>query len=62
MLKSGMATEIKRINYVKSYSLVENKVSKLDEKILWVFYEVEKKDKLLSFIKKNNLRVLQDVI
>jgi len=51
LLKSQSATEVKKWNYVSSYSLVDNKVIKQQEKIVAVFFEEWNKKKVLWLIK-----------
>lgn len=52
LLKSGMAQEVVRINYVKSYTLVEGKIQKKEEKILQIYYKDDQEEKIKNFIKK----------
>jgi hypothetical protein len=52
LLKSGMAQEVLRINYVKSYTLVGGKIQKQEEKILQIFSDPEQEEKIKNFIKK----------
>lgn len=47
-LKSWVAGEIKRFNYVQSYSFRENNIEKIEEKILLIHAKEE--DKLLNFL------------
>jgi len=54
LLKSRLATEIKRFNYVKSYKIVDKKIVKFEEKILLILFDKEKKDKLVTMIKKQH--------
>jgi hypothetical protein len=51
LLKSGTATEIKKINYISSFQLVDKKIIKTQEKLLAITVEESKKQKLLSLIK-----------
>lgn len=37
LLKSGVATEIKRLNYVQSYTLNDKSIKKQEEKLLLIF-------------------------
>ena len=37
LLKSGIASEVKRLNYVQSYTLVDKTIKKQEEKILIIF-------------------------
>lgn len=52
LLKSGMAQEVIRINYVKAYSLIEGKIQKQEEKILQIHHEPHQEEKIKNFIKK----------
>lgn len=51
ILKSWMAEKIKKINYVQSYSLENQKTTKTEEKILLIYTQDE--NKLLDFLSKN---------
>lgn len=51
ILKSWMADNVKKINYVQNYILQEKGVNKVEEKILLI--HSEKQDDLLSFLSKN---------
>ena len=52
LLKSGNATNIKKLNYVHDFSLdVEWKVKKIETKLVMIEYNDEKK--LLLFLEKN---------
>lgn len=51
ILKSWMADNVKKINYVQNYVLQENWVDKIEEKILLI--HSEKQDDLLNFLSKN---------
>jgi hypothetical protein len=53
LLKSGLAQEVRRINYVKSYKLVDGKISKIEEKILQIEHKKEDSEKLQKFLEKN---------
>lgn len=48
ILKSWVADEIKRFNYVQSYSFKEKNIEKVEEKILLIHTKEE--DKLLNFL------------
>jgi len=50
ILKSNLATEVKKMNYIQSFSLIENKIKKSEQKILRI--KTSEKDKLLSFLSK----------
>ena len=51
ILKSGIANNIQKINYVQSFLLKEKKVEKQESKILLI--ETEDEEKMLAFISKN---------
>ena len=51
LLKSQLATEIKRMNYLQSYTLIDNKIQKTEEKLL--FIQTTQPDKVLAFLSKN---------
>ena len=50
ILKSWVADEIKRFNYVQNYSFKENSLEKTEEKIL--LFNTKEPDKLLDFLSK----------
>jgi len=50
ILKSWVADEIKRFNYVQNYSFKENVIEKSEEKILLIY--TKEQDNLLDFISK----------
>jgi len=52
LLKSQTATEIKRLNYISSYTLIDQKIKKKEEKLLVIFFQAEKETKLKNLIKK----------
>jgi len=52
VLKKWLATCIQRINNVKSYYVWEGKITKSEEKILFIKTTTEKKDALMKFIHK----------
>jgi len=54
LLKSKAATQIKRLNYVKSYTLQDNKIHKEEEKILLIDFLPENEAKLKALITKNH--------
>lgn len=61
LLKSKTATEIKKANYISSYKPDENnkKIRKTQEKILIIFFEETKKEKLLALLnKQKNISIL----
>lgn len=51
ILKSWMADNVKKLNYVQNYKLQEKGVNKVEEKILLI--HSEKQDDLLNFLSKN---------
>jgi len=55
ILKSWSANEVKRINYVKSYKLVDWKITKQEEKVLLIYFSEKQKTRLESLLKKHNL-------
>jgi hypothetical protein len=50
ILKSWVADEIKRFNYIQSYSFKEKGIEKTEEKILLI--HTNEQDKLLDFLSK----------
>ena len=62
LLHSGIANEIKRFNYVKSYLLLDKKIIQKDEKVLLVSFDSEKSEKLKEFAKKNNFTIVSEKI
>ena len=50
MLKKKIAYNIKRINYVKDYKLVDNQIVKTEEKIVYIWTDNE--EKLKEFLDK----------
>jgi uncharacterized protein involved in tolerance to divalent cations len=51
LLKAKLATEIKRLNYVQSYRLVNANIEKKEEKL--IFIQTEQKEKVLAFLQKS---------
>ena len=51
ILKSWIANNVKKINYVQNYSINEKNIKKSEEKILLIYSDNQ--DKLLNFIAKN---------
>ena len=51
ILKSWLADNIKRINYVQNYSINDKKVEKSEEKIILI--HTDNYDKLTDFLSKN---------
>ena len=61
ILKSGLCTEIKKMNYVSSFIVNDDKkIVKNEEKILIMIWVEEKKEKLLELLKDNNMLILKD--
>ena len=50
-LKSWFAVDIKKMNYVHNFLLKDNKVEKIDVKL--VFISTENEEKLVEFLSKN---------
>ncbi len=50
ILYKKLAKTIKRVNYTKSYKLVENKVQKKEEKLLFIISEKDKELEIKKFI------------
>ena len=50
LLKSGTANEIKKLNYISSYTLVDKKIEKKQEKLLAINFNREKREKLKKLI------------
>ena len=62
LLKSWAATNIRRLNYLQSYTLHEGKIQKTEEKAVLVEFSPEKKDKVESLLKKSDIKEYQIVI
>lgn len=56
LLKSWAATKIRRINYIQSYTLHENKIQKNEEKAIIVEYIPENKWKIEAMLKKSDIK------
>lgn len=56
LLKSWAATKIRRINYVQSYTLHDNKIEKIDEKIVIIECPIENKWKVEMMLKKSDIQ------
>lgn len=52
LLKSWLATKIQRINYVKSYTLIDKKIVSEEHKLVDIFYKPEDQEKIKNMIKK----------
>ena len=53
LLKSWLAQEVQRMNYIKSYTLVDNKVSKQEIKLLEIIHPEANTEKIQKLIAKN---------
>jgi hypothetical protein len=51
ILKSGLANNVKKFNYVQNYSIKDNKIEKAEEKI--ILMQSDNQDKLIDFLSKN---------
>jgi uncharacterized protein involved in tolerance to divalent cations len=56
LLKSWAATTIKRINYLQSYTLHDNKIQKTEEKAVLVEYTPENQNKVEAMLKKSDIK------
>ncbi len=56
LLKSWLVQEIKRINYVKSYRIVEKNIKKQEEKLLVIIWPDN--EKIKQFIQKQRPEVV----
>jgi len=59
LLKSWAATNIRRLNYIQSYSLHEDKIQKIEEKAVIVEFTAENKWKIESLLKKSDINNYQ---
>ncbi len=59
LLKSWMATKVRRINYAQSYVLQDNKVQKTEEKAVIIEFAIENIWKIESFLKKSDIKEYQ---
>ncbi len=53
LLKSWFAIEVKKMNYVHSFTIKDNKVEKIEENL--VIISTENEEKLVDFLSKNFL-------
>ena len=60
ILKSGLANNVKRFNYVQNYSIKDNKIEKAEEKILLM--QSDNQDKLIDFLSKNFSNKVEKII
>jgi hypothetical protein len=58
LLKSGIVSEVKRINYVQSYTLREKSIQKQEEKLLLIFGSDLEKVKIFLSKQAPEARVL----
>jgi hypothetical protein len=58
-----LAQEVRRMNYIKSYRLVDGKIQKAEEKILWVSHKKEDTERLRKFLEKNckEAKIIEDI-
>jgi uncharacterized protein involved in tolerance to divalent cations len=52
LLRQWVATAIQRINYVKNYAIIDWKLSRTEQKIVFIRTTDDKKEKLLQFLHK----------
>lgn len=50
------------MNYAKSYTLVEGKIQKEEEKLIFIKFSKEKESEVLNFIKKLHLYEIPQLI
>lgn len=62
LLSSWIAACVNRINYVKSYYIWEEKLTKEEEKILIIKFPKKNKEKLTAFMKKNHPYKIPELI
>lgn len=55
LLKSWAATNIRRLNYLQSYTLHDNKIQKVEEKAVLVQFSPENQNKVESLLKKSDI-------
>ncbi len=55
LLKSWLATTIRRINYLQTYTLQDNHIKKEQQKALIIEYIPEKEEKLKNFLQKSGI-------
>jgi hypothetical protein len=56
LLKSWAATTITRLNYLQSYTLHDNKISKEEKKAILVEYTPENEKKVETLLKKSEIK------
>lgn len=52
LLKSGLTSEVKRLNYIKSYTLKEGKLHKQEEKLLRIASTPDQEASITKFLAK----------
>jgi len=62
LVKSWMAKSISRINYVKSYYLLEWKLKNEEEKILMIKLDEINKEKIIWYFKKNHPNKMVEMV
>jgi hypothetical protein len=60
ILKSGLANNVKKFNYVQNYSIKDNKIEKAEEKI--ILMQSDNQDKLIDFLSKNFSNKVEKII
>lgn len=53
LLKSWLVQEVQRINYIRSYVLVDNKIKPEEIKLIELFHKPEHQEKIEKMISKN---------
>ncbi len=54
LLMSKTATDVSRMNYMKSYFVEDNKLKNKEEKMLIIKFPIKNKEKLIAYFKKNH--------
>lgn len=62
LLKKKLIISAKVMNYAKSYTLVEGKIQKEEEKLIFIKFSKEKESEVLNFIKKLHLYEIPQLI
>ena len=52
LLKSWLVQEVQRMNYIKSYVLVDNKIKAEEIKLIELFYKPEQQEKIEKMLNK----------
>lgn len=58
LLFSGFVREVKRFNYVKSYSLLDKKLVQKDQKLILVIFDEWNFEKLKQYVAKNGFWIV----